>query len=96
MLQKIKNALQISTNDFDSELNDLISAAIIDLNLSGVDNTTSVSATTTNAIVIRAIVTYCCYQFEQVHGDIKKAEALKVAYDEQKSMLGMSTGYTSW
>lgn len=95
MLEKIKNALQLSTNDFDSELMDLLSASIIDLNLSGVDAST-INADTTDAIVIRAIITYCCYQFELVHGDSKRAEALKGAYDEQKKMLGMSTGYTNW
>lgn len=95
MLQKIKNALQLSTNDFDAELTDLLSASIIDLNLGGVDAET-INVDTTDAIVIRAIISYCCYQFELSHGDIKRAEALKVAYDEQKAMLGMSTGYTIW
>jgi len=96
MLQKLKNALQITTNDFNDELNDLISAAIIDLKIAGADNVQTVISTTTDAIVIRAIISYCAYQFEQVHGDLKRASALKTAYDEQKAMLGMSTGYTTW
>lgn len=95
MLQKLKNALQLSTSDFDSELMDLLSASIIDLNLGGVD-ADSINVDTTDAIVVRAIISYCVYQFELIHGDLKKAEALKVAYDEQKAMLGMSTGYTIW
>lgn len=95
MLQKLKNALQLSTSDFDSELMDLLNASIIDLNLGGAD-ASSINVDTTDAIVVRAIISYCVYQFELIHGDLKKAEALKGAYDEQKSMLGMSTGYTIW
>lgn len=95
MLQKIKDALQITTNDFDSELTDSLNASIIDLHLSGVD-ADSIDLTTTDALVIRAMVTYCCFQFERMHGDTKRADSLKVAYDEQKAMLGMSTGYTNW
>ena len=37
MLNKVKLALLISTNDFDSELTDLIGAAFIDLNIGDVD-----------------------------------------------------------
>lgn len=96
MLQKLKNALQITTNDFNDELNDLISAAVLDLNLAGADNSTTVSETTTNKLVVRAIISYCAYHFEQVHGELGRAQALKIAYDEQKAMLGMATGYTSW
>lgn len=95
MLQKLKNALQLSTSDFDSELMDLLNASIIDLNLGGAD-ASSINVDTTDAIVVRAIISYCVYQFELIHGDLKKAEALKGAYDEQKAMLGMSTGYTTW
>lgn len=95
MLQKLKDALQITTNDFDPELNDLIKASILDLNIAGVD-AESVGEGTTNSLVIRVIISYCAYHFELVHGDLKKADALKNAYDEQKAMLGMSTGYTTW
>ena len=36
LLDDIKTALQISTNTFDSELTDLISAGVTDLNIDGV------------------------------------------------------------
>ena len=95
MLERLKNALQLSNNDFDAELTDLINAAIIDLNLSGVYSET-ISVETTDAIIIRAIISYCSFQFELSHGDMTRSDKLKVAYDEQKKMLGMSTGYTNW
>lgn len=95
MLDKIKAALQIAGNVFDTELTDLMNAAIIDLNIAGVD-AESIVTTTTDPIVTRAIISYVAYQFELVHGSIERSEAMKKAYDEQKSQLGMATGYTKW
>lgn len=95
MLDKVKLALQITDNTFDSELSGLIDAAVIDLNIAGVKGT-NVSTATTDAIVIRAIVSYCVYQFEMAHGNLDRANAIKVSYDEQKSQLGMATNYTEW
>lgn len=95
MLDKIKAALQISTNAFDTELNDLISAGVIDLNIAGAD-TDAISSTTTDAIAQRALISYVAYHFEQLHGSLAKADALKKSYDEQKSQLSMATGYTTW
>ena len=91
MLDKVKLALQISTNTFDSELTDLIDAAKIDLGIAGVD-----LPSTLDTISERAITSYCCYHFELEHGDGSKADRLKKAYDEQKSQLSMATGYTQW
>lgn len=91
MLDKVKLALQISVETFDSELTDLIDAAKTDLGIAGV----SLPATL-DAICERAITSYCCYHFELEHGDGSKAERLKKAYDEQKAQLSMATGYTVW
>ena len=95
MLDKVKEALQISVTTFDSELTDLINAGIIDLNIAGVEGDTIV-VTTTDVIAQRALITYVAYQFEQLHGAIDRAERLKASYDEQKSQLSMHTGYTDW
>ena len=95
MLDKVKLALLISTNDFDSELTDMINAAFIDLNLGDVSEDATV-ITTTDAAIIRAVCTYCGYQFELMHGSIERSNAFKKSYDEQKSQLGMATGYTEW
>lgn len=95
MLDKVKLALLISTDDFDSELMDLIGAAFIDLNIGDVDPEATVISTDDPAI-IRAVCTYCGYQFELLHGSLERSNAYKKAYDEQKSQLGMATGYTVW
>lgn len=95
MLNKVKEALQISVTNFDSELTDFIDAGVIDLNIAGVEGET-VSTTTTDAIAQRALITYVAYQFEQLHGALDRAERLKASYDEQKAQLSMHTGYTDW
>lgn len=96
MLDKVKLALLISSDDFDSELTDLIGAAVLDLNIAGVDDDTIVSDDPTDKLIIRAIISYCGYQFELVHGTLDRAEAFKRSYDEQKSQLSMASGYTTW
>lgn len=95
MLDKVKLALLISTNDFDSELTDLIGAAFIDLNIGDVDPDKTVS-TTTDPAIIRAVCCYCGYQFELLHGSIERSNAFKKSYDEQKAQMGMASGYTVW
>ena len=94
MLEKVKLALRIVTNAFDSELNDLIEAAKVDLGIAGVVLPVSTD-TQTDVIIERAIVTYCKLNF----GELDKVEMydrLKASYDEQKSQLSMATGYTQW
>ena len=95
MLDKVKLALLISTNDFDSELTDLIGAAFIDLNIGDVDPDKTVS-TTTDPAIIRAVCCYCGYQFELLHGSLERSQAFKKSYDEQKAQMGMASGYTVW
>ena len=95
MLDRVKLALLISGNDFDSELTDMIDAAAKDLGIAGVDALV-ISTDTNDALIIRAIITYCGYQFEIVHGSLDRSAAFKKSYDEQKAQLGMATGYTTW
>lgn len=96
MLDRVKLALLISSEDFDDELDDLIGAAVLDLNIAGVDNETVVSDNPTDKLIIRAICSYCGYHFELIHGTLDRSEAFKRSYDEQKAQLGMATGYTTW
>ena len=85
MLDKVKLALRVTTNDFDSEITDLILAACADLGIVGV---TAIS-TTTDALLIRAIITYCRLHF----GQPEDYDRLKASYDEQKAQLITCTGY---
>lgn len=91
MLEKVKLALRITTTAFDSELNDLIDAAKIDLGIAGVVVPVTTD-TALDAIITRAIVTYCKLHF----GEPDEYDRLKASYDEQKAQLSMATGYTTW
>lgn len=87
MLDKVKLALRITTDAFDDELSDLISAARLDLGIAGV-----VVPEEIDALVGRAIITYCRVHF----GAPEEYDRLKAAYDEQKAQLMTATGYTVW
>lgn len=87
MLEKVKLALRITTAAFDSEIEDLISAALADLGTAGVED-----ADETDPLIIRAVITYCKANF----GEPDEYDRLKSAYDEQKAQLQMATGYTDW
>lgn len=87
MLEKVKLALRITTNAFDSELTDLINAAYLDLGIAGVINTENETP-----LIIRAVITYCRCNF----GQPDEYDRLKASYDEQKAQLSMATGYTNW
>lgn len=87
MLNKVKMALRIVTNSFDSELTDLIEAAKQDLGIAGV-----IVPAELDAIVTRAIITYCKMSF----GLPEDYDKLKASYDEQKAQLSNATGYTDW
>lgn len=87
MLDKVKLALRISTDAFDSELTDLINAAYDDLGIAGVINTESETP-----LIIRAVITYCRCNF----GQPDEYDRLKSSYDEQKAQLSMTSDYTDW
>lgn len=80
-------ALRITTNAFDDELTDLISAALEDMGIAGV-----VIDDNTDAIIVRAVITYCKMSF----GLPEDYDKLKKSYDEQKAQLSNASGYTEW
>lgn len=87
MLDKIKLALRITTAAFDTEIEDLISAALADLGLAGIAKLDE-----TDPLILRAVTTYCRANF----GSPDDYDRLKAAYDEQKAQLQVATGYTDW
>lgn len=87
MLEKVKLALRITTAAFDSEIKDLISAALADLYIAGVGDVDD-----TDPLIVRAVITYCKANF----GEPDEYDRLKAAYDEQKAQLQTATGYTDW
>ena len=87
MLEKVKKALRIVTEAYDSELTELIAAAQQDMQIAGV-----VVPAELDSIVSRAIITYCKMSF----GLPEDYDRLKASYDEQKAQLSNATGYTDW
>ena len=85
MLNKVKLALRVTTDAFDTEITGLINAAIADLGIVGVD----ALITTEDALLTRAIITYCRVHF----GEPEDYDRLKKSYDEQKAQLISATGY---
>ena len=63
MLDRVKLALSISANTYDTELTTWIQAAIGDLGIAGVEGET-VTTSSTDALIINAIITYCGRQFD--------------------------------
>ena len=86
-LPAVKMASRVTTNAYDTELNRLINAALLDMGIAGVTNDDD-----TDDIILRAIITYCRLNF----GKPDDYDRLKASYDEQKAQLSMATGYTAW
>jgi hypothetical protein len=87
MLASTKLALRITTDAFDSELQDLIDAGIADLGLAGVINDD-----VTDPLVKRAVITYVRMMF----GQPDDYDRLLSSYEAQKGQMQQATGYTDW
>ena len=89
MFSSIKQALRLSTDVFDDEINDLIEAARQDLILSGVSETKA--SNDEDPLIKRAITTYVKAHFGWDNPD---AERLQQSYDMLKMHLTLSQEYT--
>lgn len=85
MLQAVKDALRVSGNDLDAEIQDLIDAAKADLELSGITKTDEA-----DPLIKRAIITYCKAHF----GYDDMSERFEQAYMSIKQHLALSAEYT--
>lgn len=85
MVQKVKLALRVTTTAYDAEISGLIDAACADLGVVGVE----VQSTTTDALLTRAIITFCRLNF----GSPDDYDQLRESYAEQKAQLITCTGY---
>lgn len=86
MLEKVKLALAITVNDFDSEIQDLILAALYDLSSNGV----LALEKQTDPMILQAVKTYCRAHFHSP----ADYDRLLAAYEEMKGHLMHTTGYT--
>ena len=85
MLEKIKKSLRITTDSLDEEVEDLIEAAKLDLNISGVEKIED-----DDKLIIRAVTLYCKAQFGY---DNPEADRFQQTYDSLKTHLSMSSDY---
>lgn len=82
-----KLAARITTTAFDSQVNNLLDAALLDMGVAGVE-----VPDTLDALVETAAITYFLMHF----GQPDNYDRLKASYDEQKAQLVTATGYTDW
>lgn len=87
LIDDARIALRLTTTAYDSELNRLINAAKLDLEIAGVT-----LPDTLDDICNTAIISYVLTNF----GEPDNYDRLKASYDEQKAQLSMATGYTTW
>lgn len=89
LIDDVKMALRVTTTAYDSELNDLIESAKIDLGIAGV-----ILPEGETEIINTAIKTYCKMNF----GTPNPAnwEILKKSYDEQKAQLSTSSEFSDF
>lgn len=87
MLDLVKKALRVTSDELNDEIAFLIEAAKIDLGIAGV-----VLPASLDEICKQAIITYCKCNF----GLPEDYDRLKASYDEQKAQLSTATGYTDW
>ena len=90
MLQKVKRALKLTTEQYDQELTDMIEEAKADLGLTG--NLKAKADDEGDALIRRAIITYCRIH----HGSPEDYDRLVESYREQKGQMRIATGYTDW
>lgn len=87
MLEAVKLALGITVENYDSEILDLIDAALADMGLAGVDSTK-----VEDPLIIQAVKTYCRMSFHSP----ADYDRLRASYEAQKGQLQIATGYTEW
>lgn len=85
LVNAAKLALRVKTNTFDSEIEELLDAAMLDMGVAGVEPLN-------DPLVRRAAITYVRMNF----GEPDEYDRLKKSYDEQKAQLATCTGYTEW
>ena len=104
MLKEAKKALRVTIDHFDSEIASLLMAGANDLEIAGVklpgtvsftigtnDAVTDVS-TLTDALAMRAVITYAAMRF----GNPPNYDKLRDAYETQKVQLMHADAYTEY
>ena len=86
MLDKVREALRITHNKLDDELQDVISACKTDLKIAGITKVDD-----DDPLIQQAVKTYAKAEYEQ---DVNKANRLSQAYVSLKISLSLCGEYT--
>lgn len=87
LIDTCKMAMRVTTSAYDTEIQEYINSAMLDLGIAGVE-----VPQTADALINKAIMTYVRMSF----GSPTDYDKLKASYDEQKAQLQNATGYTDW
>lgn len=93
LLDDVKQACRVTSDTFNTELTDLIAAALADIGITDVSGAVLVSDAP-DPLIKRAVLTYCKMNFGTPEDG--QYDRLKASYDEQKAQLLMSGNYTEW
>ena len=86
MLEDVKDALRVSGDDLNTEVQNLIEAAKFDLRITGVNKVVD-----TDPLIKRAVITYCKAHFG--YEDVNVSERFERAYIMLKQHLSLSGEY---
>lgn len=86
MLAKVREALRITHNKLDSELQDVIDACKMDLSIAGIKKIDD-----DDPLIQQAVKTYAKAEYEQ---DVNKANRLAQAYVSLKISMALCGDYT--
>ena len=90
MLDAVKLAMAVKVNDYDSEITDLIDAALLDLKSNGIDtDSLTESAASIDKLLLQAVKTYARAHFRSP----ADGERLERSYREQKGHMMFAKGY---
>ena len=87
LLAAVRLSMGITVGAYDLEIDSLIEAAILDLQLA-----LGQTVDTSDPLIIQAIKTYCRMSFRSP----ADYDRLRASYEAQKGMLQITTGYTDW
>ncbi|MCR4712296.1 MAG: head-tail connector protein [Clostridia bacterium] len=92
MLEQVKKALRIMSDDFDDEITLLIDACIENLQKLGVNVAVDTEGVPESAQIRLAVIAYCKWQF----GNNEDKDQWREIYDRKLAEMKMMTGLTTW
>lgn len=96
LLDKVKVACRVTTTAYDEELQDLIKAALDDMDITDISSWMLQEQDDLAPLIQRAVITYCKMNFGFISLTDDQYDRLKASYDEQKAQMLMNSNYTAW